>query len=292
MSNLIYYFAHSRGLDVSILSEKKGNDAFKDNKAGKEKGKEGKPDNSRAAAKEARLKARGAKETDASAATEKVNVSDIESAAFGDLPLVQSQFVTGRKFTSVIDLNASFVGQTVWIRARLHSSRSKGKSCFLVLRQQLSTVQAAMFVGERDVTKEMVKFAASINKESIVDLQALVCAAKVDSTSQKDVELGVLKVFCVSSSTPQLPFQIEDASRPEIEGAEEDESRPRVNQDTKLDYRWIDLRTPANQAIFRLQSAVGLLFREYLYSQGFIEIHSPKLIAGTSEGGANVFKLR
>jgi aspartyl/asparaginyl-tRNA synthetase len=49
---------------------------------------------------------------------------------------------------------------------------------------------------------------------------------------------------------------------------------------------------PANQALMRLQSAVGLLFREHLYLQEFIEIHSPKLIGGTSEGGANVFRLK
>lgn len=42
----------------------------------------------------------------------------------------------------------------------------------------------------------------------------------------------------------------------------------------------------------RLQSAVCQLFREYLYTQGFVEIHSPKLLGGTSEGGSNVFRLK
>lgn len=57
-----------------------------------------------------------------------------------------------------------------------------------------------------------------------------------------------------------------------------------MNRDTKLDNRWIDLRTPANQAIFRVQSGVSQLFRELLRSEGFVEIHSPKLIGGASEG--------
>jgi aspartyl-tRNA synthetase len=64
-----------------------------------------------------------------------------------------------------------------------------------------------------------------------------------------------------------------------------------VGQDVRLNNRVIDLRVPANQALMRLQSAVGLLFREFLYTRDFIEIHSPKLIGGTSEGGANVFRL-
>lgn len=42
----------------------------------------------------------------------------------------------------------------------------------------------------------------------------------------------------------------------------------------------------------KLQSAVGFLFREFLYSRDFTEIHSPKLIGGTSEGGSNVFRLK
>lgn len=59
-----------------------------------------------------------------------------------------------------------------------------------------------------------------------------------------------------------------------------------------MNNRVIDLRVPANQALMRLQSAVGFLFREFLYTKDFIEIHSPKLIGGTSEGGANVFRLK
>jgi len=51
------------------------------------------------------------------------------------------------------------------------------------------------------------------------------------------------------------------------------------------------MRTPANQGVFRLQSGVGELFREYLLSQGFIEIHTPKLISAASEGGAEVFEV-
>lgn len=49
----------------------------------------------------------------------------------------------------------------------------------------------------------------------------------------------------------------------------------RVGQKTRLDNRWIDLRTPANQSIMRIESMVGYLFRECLTSKGFIELHSP-----------------
>ena len=65
-----------------------------------------------------------------------------------------------------------------------------------------------------------------------------------------------------------------------------------VKMNTRLDNRVFDLRVPTTQAIFKLQSGVAHLFREYLDSKDFIEIHSPKLVGGASEGGANVFKFK
>jgi len=58
-----------------------------------------------------------------------------------------------------------------------------------------------------------------------------------------------------------------------------------------LDNRVLDLRTPANQAIFRLEAGVCKLFRDILEKRGFTEIHTPKIISAASEGGANVFTV-
>lgn len=65
----------------------------------------------------------------------------------------------------------------------------------------------------------------------------------------------------------------------------------RVNQDTRLDNRILDLRTATNQAIFRLEAGVCRLFRETLAKKDFVEIHTPKIIPAASEGGANVFTV-
>jgi aspartyl-tRNA synthetase len=109
-----------------------------------------------------------------------------------------------------------------------------------------------------------------------------------------------------------LPFQIEDAQRPETEEesniVEEEEvtdtetinslTTPeggkkvvRVTLPTRLNNRVIDLRTTTSQAIFRIQSGACALFREFLLARDFVEIHTPKLLAAASEGGANVFKV-
>jgi aspartyl-tRNA synthetase len=111
------------------------------------------------------------------------------------------------------------------------------------------------------------------------------------SCTQTGVELAPSSIRCISRSVPVLPFQIDDAARPESAFESEDNAYVRVGQDTRLNHRVIDLRTPANQAIFRVQSAVCELFRDALRSRDFVEIHTPKLIGGASEGGASVFKL-
>ena len=60
---------------------------------------------------------------------------------------------------------------------------------------------------------------------------------------KKQKVLIFAQIFVVSKAAPQLPLQIEDASRPELEdNQEDDDKRARVNQDTRLDNRILDLR--------------------------------------------------
>jgi len=215
---------------------------------------------------------------------------DISSGKYGVQEMNQSKEKPSTVLTLVKDLGMKMNEKTVSIRGRLHTSRAKGKQCFFVIRQQQVTVQCLAFVNE-SVSKQMVKFIAHISKESIVDVEAVVKKVdeKIESCTQQDVELHVKQVWVVSASDPQLPLQIEDAAR---KLTEEDEGNfARVNQDTRLDNRVLDLRTPTNQAIFRLEAGVCQLFRDTLAKKGFVEIHTPKIISAASEGGANVFKV-
>ncbi|KAB5577431.1 hypothetical protein PHYPO_G00209880 [Pangasianodon hypophthalmus] len=203
---------------------------------------------------------------------------DFAQDRYGVCVLLQSQEKLDRSLVRVCELTPERAGQTVWVRARIHTSRAKGKQCFLVLRQQQFNVQALVAVGER-ASKQMVKFAANITKESIVDVEAVVqkVEQKIESCTQQDIELHVQRLFVVSQAEPRLPLQLEDAVRPEVEG--EEEGRATVNQDTRLDNRVIDLRTTTSQAIFRLQSGVCQLFRDTLTKKGFVEIQTPKIIS-------------
>jgi aspartyl-tRNA synthetase len=189
-------------------------------------------------------------------------------------------------------LNASRAGQQVLIRARVHNTRGTGKQCFLVLRQQSITVQAVVAISPT-ISKQMIKFATNLNKESMVDITGtlMTVPSKIESCTQDDIEVHVATLYVVSQSRPRLPLSIEDASRPESLIEDEEASFVKVNLDTRLDHRVIDLRTITNHAIFRIQSGICALFREFLLERQFTEIHTPKIISAASEGGASVFKL-
>ena len=147
-------------------------------------------------------------------------------------------------------------------------------------------------MDDTSVSKGMIKYVCALTKESVIDLEGVIAQPASPITGASvPVELAATSVRCVSRAAPELPFQLEDAARPDAEVEAPDCPFPRVLLDTRLDNRVLDLRTPANNAIFRLQSAVAALFREALSQRDFIEIHTPKLIAGASEGGASVFKL-
>jgi len=215
-----------------------------------------------------------------------VTLLDFMDHPFGQLN-IQSHGKTERTWTDVGDLGPQASGTSVWVRVRLHNSRKQSaKLGFLVLRQRLATVQAVV------QGKDIASFACGLPKESVVDIFADVSTPPepVASCTQSAVELNVTRIYCITKAQTRLPLQLEDAGRSDAEI--ERLKLPRVDQNTRLDNRVIDLRTAANQAIFRIQSEVCHLFREFLLKHNFVEIHSPKMIATASEGGADVFRLK
>lgn len=212
--------------------------------------------------------------------------NDPAKANYGKLPLNNSSSHNeGEKRVLFKDLSAKNDGEEVIFRARAHNSRQQGATmCFWNLRQQSDTIQALIKANsEGTISKQMVKWVGGVNLESIVLVHGVV--RKVDeeikSATVGDIEIHVTKFYTIVETPEQLPMLIEDASRTDTN----------VNLDTRLDARVIDLRTPTNQAIFRIQSGVCELFREFLMNRGFIEIHTPKIIAAASEGGGNVFEV-
>ena len=62
--------------------------------------------------------------------------------------------------------------------------------------------------------------------------------------------------------------------------------------DCKMDFRWVDLRRDKNQLMMKMQTTMTAAMREFLLSENFVEIHTPKLIAAASESGSDVFEVK
>uniref|UniRef100_H2YQ12 Aspartyl-tRNA synthetase n=1 Tax=Ciona savignyi TaxID=51511 RepID=H2YQ12_CIOSA len=253
-------------------------------------GDDGKPLSKKALKKQQKEAEKAAKKAqrqqELSEAQQKSDAEDISKDLYGDMVMIQSTERPDRCLEPIGNIGPKMADTSIWVRGRLHTSRGTGKQCFIVLRHQQSTIQALIFVGEK-ISKQMVKFCTNINKESIVDVCGVVKTVdqKVEACTQDDVEIHIGQIFVVSKAAPQLPLLIEDASRPELDDGKSDEAgRPRVNLDTRLDNRILDLRTTTKQAIFRLEAGVCKLFRDTLTAKGFCEIHTPKIISAASEG--------
>lgn len=213
----------------------------------------------------------------------------------------QSTEARGPKYDEIKDISSAKDGETVTLRARVQTSRASGaKMCFLVFRQEIDTIQALVLGNKDTISSKMVKWTIQLNLESLVLVEAVVKKSPepVKSCTIQDAELHVTKIFVESGAPAQIPFLIEDASRSEqmIKESEEkagegDSKYVRVQLDTRLNNRVLDLRTPTNHAIFKISAGTRQIFREFLYKRDFMEISTPKIIGSASEGGANFFKM-
>lgn len=97
----------------------------------------------------------------------------------------------------------------------------------------------------------------------------------------------VLSEYVKDGGKEFLPEEIEILSKADSYPLDEN-----ALPDTKLDYRWLDLRGDKKQWIIPIQSAFVKYLREYLYNNDFVEIHTPKLIGAASESGSSVFSVK
>ena len=146
---------------------------------------------------------------------------------------------------------------------------------FVVLRDETGKVQITIEKSE-EANKELVEIIDNLTVESTLKVTGKV----MDSPKVKlnGMEVIPSKIEVTSVNQGELPFNYKDIST--------------VNLDTRLDYRYIDLRSEKNILMFQIQSTLVRYMREYLYMNGFTEIHSPKLLGAASESGSEVFEVK
>lgn len=183
------------------------------------------------------------------------------------------EFVTGVKKKETLELSelleAGRIGTEVRVNGAIHTIRDMGTVAFIILRKREGLVQC---VYEEGVSKFSLK---DVKEADTVEVSGMLEQSE-KAPNGMEIRLGELKILSEPAEPMPLPI-----------------SKWKLNTslEAKLNYRSISLRNIRERAKFRIQEGLTRAFRDFLYSQEFTEIHTPKIGAKGAEGGANIFKL-
>ncbi len=160
-------------------------------------------------------------------------------------------------------------GQTVKVSGAVHTIRDMGTVAFVILRRRDGLIQCVYEKGVSGFDLKDVKEAASVEVTGVV------------SASEKaphGIEIRLREIRILSEPAAPMPLPIA-------------KWKMNTSLEAKLNYRPISLRNLRERARFRIQEGLVRGFRDFLYGEGFTEIHTPKIGAKSAEGGANLFRL-
>lgn len=156
----------------------------------------------------------------------------------------------------------------VEIQGWIENLRDKKSMQFVVVRDLSGKVQVTVVKEEKPEIAEIFSHATL---ESTVKITGTAVANEY-------VKLGGIEI---------VPDSVEITSH-----AEPLPIGPESSIDQRIDYRWIDLRSPEKALIFKVETTLNQAMRQYCIDHGFIEIHTPTLIGASSEGGSDVFEVK
>ena len=166
-------------------------------------------------------------------------------------------------------LSQELEGKTVSLNGMIHVIRDMGDVVFVVLRRASGLVQC---VYEKEQ--------GSLDEKSWKEESAVLAKGLVQKEDRApggfEVRLESLDILSVPASPMPLPIN---------------KWKMNTSLEAKLAVRPVSLRNLRERAKFKIQEGIVRGFRDYLHSQGFTEIHTPKIVARGAEGGSNVFKL-
>jgi len=165
------------------------------------------------------------------------------------------------------------VGEHIALRGFIQTVRNQKAVQFIILRDPSGLIQV---VAERsEANKILNELIAGVTRESAIQVTGIVVNNPNVKLGQLELQLETLIVDSLAEAV--LPIDIFGKTETEV--------------DKRLDWRFLDLRQPENQLIFRVQTTVEMAMREFWISNGFVEIHTPKIMGSPSEGGAELFTL-
>lgn len=168
-------------------------------------------------------------------------------------------------------------GKTVEMFGWVNSRRDHGKLIFIDLRDRDGLTQVVF------ADPKLHDEADSLRPEFVVRIEGEVKKRPKGMDNLKipsgKMEVSAKKLDILSVSEPELPIPLHQDQENE------------ADREIRMDWRWIDLRKQEKQLIFRVWTTMEQAFRNFWTSNGYIEIHSPKLMASPSESRAELFEV-
>jgi aspartyl-tRNA synthetase len=171
--------------------------------------------------------------------------------------------------TLIGSLDKNNLSQNILVSGWVENIRDHGGVIFIDLREGLNILQVVV----EPQNKEIFNIAESVRNEYVISVSGLVSARPEGTINTKmstgEIELNSDSLEILSKSKP-MPFQLDEHIK--------------VGEETRLKYRYLDLRRSEMQKNIRLRSKISSQIRSFLTDQDFIDIETPMMTKATPEG--------
>jgi nondiscriminating aspartyl-tRNA synthetase len=181
-----------------------------------------------------------------------------------------SLVMQNRKYA--VEITTAHEGERVSIAGWVHEKRDLGGVFFLVVRDLSGFAQITLH--KREVDKELFERVKRVPRESVVAVEGVV---KHEKKAPHGYEILPLHIDVLNEALQILPLDTTGKVGAEL--------------DTRLDARFMDLRTERTKHIFMIRSMALKTIRDFLTDQGFVETNTPKIVSAATEGGTALFPI-
>jgi len=177
---------------------------------------------------------------------------------------------TERTYTQDVEHH---IGEEVTLKGWAETIRDQGKIAFVVLRDITDTVQ---LVVTKNDSQDVLETVQNLSTESVIEITGTAQSSD-QAPGGREVKIQSITVL---SEADELPIPVVE---------KEEDQTPHISK--RLDNRWVDLRKQETRFIFKVWTEMERTFEEFCRNEGFMEIHSPKIMGSPSEGGSEYFEV-
>lgn len=170
------------------------------------------------------------------------------------------------------DVKPDLDGKEVIVLGWVQDIRDLGGIRFIILQDKEGTIQITILRSK--IGKEVARKADSLQRQYSIGVKGTV---KKTKQTPRGVEIVPSEIRILGIAQYPLPLDVTGRTPAKI--------------DVRLDARVLDLCQDRNRAVFKIQHIALAAIREFLSEQGFTEVHTPRIIASATEGGAALFHV-